>query len=552
METNMSDEEAESEYSQYHEYHVEEQNLQDNILALQRVETPNYDLFRPSLAEQQKIGFFGLDRATQTEVSEIIEVKELTEVLQELLQDVNALKRDILFAKQVMQADYESKLESKALEMYCRINERLEELERQHEDRVDVVRRAFKQQLSDALARMAVVYTQNFDTKLKAERKTKGKNDGKHDEKIKEMQATIQRNESIIQMMKMQIQQYQARADEHDHSAFSTGSPSIDPELEELREDKVKMEKKIDSLEHALDLKEETTTQLNYEIAKLNEQLEKERILIEQLKYEQKEQSAKLEQDKASNKRLIEQQKLEMETNMAEHLKEAKQSIQEQAKRDMELMQKINDNKMRELVEQKQKIEEALVKERSKNAQKREEASEYEKMKKVEVQHKKTIEKLKKEIERIHKTWEKKFAILQQSLHALKDESFLRQTMQRQAAQLHQASISYASDTPLGILPNGRSPRKSQQPLPDIPRTPVKSPAGDRDYISYTVSAPSGRGTGLFSLDENQVMSDEDADLPPGMVPLPAPPSRKPTDCGDDSRPSTRSHVVVLPSVEAQ
>ena len=30
------------------------------------------------------------------------------------------------------------------------------------------------------------------------------------------------------------------------------------------------------------------------------------------------------------------------------------------------------------------------------------------------------------------------------SLHALKDESYLRQTMQRQAAQLHQASISYS------------------------------------------------------------------------------------------------------------
>ena len=30
------------------------------------------------------------------------------------------------------------------------------------------------------------------------------------------------------------------------------------------------------------------------------------------------------------------------------------------------------------------------------------------------------------------------------SLHALKDESFLRQTLQKQAAQLHQAAVSYA------------------------------------------------------------------------------------------------------------
>ena len=44
------------------------------------------------------------------------------------------------------------------------------------------------------------------------------------------------------------------------------------------------------------------------------------------------------------------------------------------------------------------------------------------------------------------------------SLHALKDESYLRQTMQRQAAQLHQASISYAvSDVTPPIHPLGRA-----------------------------------------------------------------------------------------------
>ena len=51
---------------------------------------------------------------------------------------------------------------------------------------------------------------------------------------------------------------------------------------------------------------------------------------------------------------------------------------------------------------------------------------------------------MKEEIERIHRMWEKKFSILQASMHALKDESYLRQTLQRQAATLHHASVSYA------------------------------------------------------------------------------------------------------------
>ena len=40
---------------------------------------------RPSLADQLKIGFFSLDRATQTQASEIIDLKEMTQVIQQLL-----------------------------------------------------------------------------------------------------------------------------------------------------------------------------------------------------------------------------------------------------------------------------------------------------------------------------------------------------------------------------------------------------------------------------------------------------------------------------------
>lgn len=43
-------------------------------------------IFRPDLADQPKVGFFGLDRASQTDVTEIVDLKEMTEVIQILLQ----------------------------------------------------------------------------------------------------------------------------------------------------------------------------------------------------------------------------------------------------------------------------------------------------------------------------------------------------------------------------------------------------------------------------------------------------------------------------------
>ena len=42
--------------------------------------------YRPSLAESQKIGFFSLDRATQTHDTEIIDMKQMTESVHELLE----------------------------------------------------------------------------------------------------------------------------------------------------------------------------------------------------------------------------------------------------------------------------------------------------------------------------------------------------------------------------------------------------------------------------------------------------------------------------------
>ena len=42
--------------------------------------------YRPSIADDQKIGFFRLDRSTQTEVSQIVEIKELSDNVHQLLE----------------------------------------------------------------------------------------------------------------------------------------------------------------------------------------------------------------------------------------------------------------------------------------------------------------------------------------------------------------------------------------------------------------------------------------------------------------------------------
>ncbi|XP_076464136.1 uncharacterized protein LOC143296192 isoform X3 [Babylonia areolata] len=544
------------------DYAVAEQELQDHILDVYGTRDNEEDMFRPTLADVQKIGFFSLDRCAQTDVTEIVDLKEMTEVLQILLQDVANLRRDINFTKHVMQADHESKLQGKSLELYCRINERVSELEKIHLDRVSSLRKAFRQQLADAVSRLSVMYKKNLESNMMRER-TRQQSDLKgQDARIQEMKATIARNESIIQMLQLQLQQQQQQQQTEHHerqffmddassskskSTRATESPvmvmsespnrnssrlqALEEEVEEMRVLQEKLEKKGQRLEEALDIKEDEISQLSKTIEELQRRLEKEQILNEQLSHEK------------------EEMKMEAEKELNHSKKLALNSAKAEAAR----LQAQDQGKLKELMEQKLELEKQLASERSKASEKSAKGdAENESLKMSDSRLKNEIKKLKEEIDRIHRMWEKKFSILQASMHALKDESYLRQTLQRQAATLHTASVSYAADTPVGLTPKQGSPQK--KPLPEIRRSSrsMSRNPGDKDYISYTVSAPSGRATGAMSVEENQVMSDTEQDLPNDVLPIPEPPARHPQDCSaENSRPSTRSHIVVLPTTSA-
>ncbi|KAK7109458.1 uncharacterized protein C10orf67, mitochondrial-like isoform X1 [Littorina saxatilis] len=563
------------------DYTIAEQELQDHVLDIYGTRDSDDDMFRPTLADEQKIGFFSLDRAAQTEVTEVVDLKEMTEVLQILLQEVAKLGRDINFTKHAMQADYESKLQSKSLELYCRINERVSELEKIHRDRVSSLRKAFRQQLADAVSRLSVMYKKNLESNMIRER-TRQQSDLKgQDVRMQEMKATIARNESIIQMLQLQLQQQQAQTAHHERSFFmddasstkskstrGTESPvmamsespransriqALEDEMEEMRGQQEKLQKKGERLEEALDIKDEEVAGLNKTIKNLQRQVEKEKILNEQLQHEKDEIKMDAEKELFSSKKLLMKQKLEMEQSNSEQIRLAKEEALATAKAEAARLANQDMGKIKELMDQKKELEKELAVERSKASEKSAKGEvEAESLKMSDSKLKAEIKRLKEEIDKVHRTWEKKFTILQASMHALKDESYLRQTLQRQAATLHHASVSYAADTPLGISPSKQNSQATPQkkPLPDIRRNSrsVSRNPNDKDYISYTVSAQSGRGTAAMSVEENQVMSDTEEDLPNDFLPLPEPPARQDqNDAVEESRPSTLSHVVVLP-----
>merc|ERR1719239_717282 len=448
-------------------YHKAEEDLQDYILAIYGNSNADDEMFRPALADSNKMGFFSLDRASQTETTEIVDLKEMTEVLQILLQDVANLRRDINFTKHVMQADHDSKLQEKSLELYCRINERVVELEKMHQDRVNSLRKAFRQQLADAIARLSVHFSKNLQSKIVRER-TKQKSElSDKDEKFKEMQATIVRNEGVIQMLKTQLQQQQMKQQEAEEERFmerrfvmEESSPRVDSALqdelnqamEDLQEANHKLEKKdkkIKRIEEALDIKEDENLTLNKEIDSLKEQIERSDIMVEQLKHEHNEMMEAAAKEKMNTKKQASKlgnQKEEMKKMMDEQLRdEAEEKAKEEAQR-LASSESSKTTQMKALIAELEK-KLAKEKERKSSLATAQEASN-KNSKESEDKLRAEISRLQAEVEKAHRTWEKKFAILQQSMHALKDESYLRQTLQRQAAQLHHAAVSYSHDMP--------------------------------------------------------------------------------------------------------
>lgn len=136
----------------------------------------------PSILKMSKrrIGYYLRDKSSQTEESEILDLKRVTTAMQALTQDVLLLRKDLNYAQNVMKADYQAKITERATTLYCRMNKRLKELEMDHRDKLSRLRNSYRTQLSDAVKKIAGEYKAYYEELLS------GKTD-RHDIIIKQL-----------------------------------------------------------------------------------------------------------------------------------------------------------------------------------------------------------------------------------------------------------------------------------------------------------------------------------------------------------------------------
>ncbi|XP_065052791.1 uncharacterized protein C10orf67, mitochondrial-like [Rhopilema esculentum] len=444
---------------------------------------------RPCLADKLRVGYFSMDRACQTEQSEIIDLKETTGLLTSLVQEVSVLKKTLNYTKLALQADYDAKIESRSVELYNRTNSHIAEIEELHKERVKVVRHSFRTQLADAICKISTDYHKYYALKGELQ-------DREHQSELNKM-AQIQeeqKQDHLAQQEMLDMMQLQFSHDEiQDDEESSTKSPSVSSEMERhaeeirhLTDTISNLEDRIDEFSELLDQKNEEKDHLEKECQRLVEKLNLEQDTQTQLKKEVVDLKLEIETEKKNSRLELERQKEELQLAMQQRI----EIIRAEAHREAEM--KISDvenaaKRKEKAIQEQVKLEKEKLAESAKQVEKSISndnlAQDLARMKEIDKMQRQEILRLQKELEKSNKTWEVKVTILQQTMHALKDEMFLRTSLKRQSAKLQHAAITYASDGPaaasaaLGPTKPPNASRKYQ--LPNIIQGPRSGLHGD-------------------------------------------------------------------------
>ncbi|XP_073532607.1 uncharacterized protein C10orf67 homolog, mitochondrial isoform X1 [Phyllobates terribilis] len=587
--------------------------------------------FRRAISNQLRVGLYESDRSTQTDVSEVVEIKELTSVVQSLTQSLDTLKKEVVLQKNVLQAEYNQKIEAQALELYNRMNDTVRDLEMVHKKKVSTLRRSFQQQLIDALAVIRSKYENHYNANSDLLKSVDSHADSA---KIQELRRKIIEKDLVIQSLEAQISEIV----ENEPPKQIIYQSEDDLEKEKLQEENMELKEKMHSLqgrvyqlETAIKEKDKHIQSLDLDVGAMRVRMEEDQRTIEKLSSDQEQLKVELENEKSAATTLIQQQKEDMENTLKAKLaekdeekenvtstdlhcpfkgiEESKLSVnrkivreylaninefkspgpdelhprvlkeigeeileplsiifenswrtgevpedwrranvvpifkkgkkvdpgnyrpqaQLQKKKEEKALLEIQRQKQELLLEEerlnkmKEKLETPKVDVNSVNTDRERLQAQIAKLLSVHEDDAKTIERLQKELERLNKTWEKKFDILKQSFHAIKDEMFLRQSLHRQAMNLHRVSVSYMTDGALGAaatdLPVRNNSFLPSMPLPQIGEKPP-AVVTRAEYPSNLMDASE---QDVFTENELQVVSDTEEDLE-GVPPLPPPP----------------------------
>lgn len=436
----------------------------------------------PAPSDLLKIGFFKTDRATQTEVSDILELKELSTAIETLGKDRTILQRKVDINILSLQADYQMKLEEKCTYLYKRMNEQNFHLKKKYIQRIDILRNSFRQQLTNAMSKINAEY-KKYCRELCEKNKMS----------IESSNTTLlllKQKDLIILSLKEKISECESSG-RLDIDFDGKDADDLLIVNQELRNEVNSLNQETEKNAKTIILKENQIKELEKEIEILKHK--SDNIVHSMQKLVQSETNLKraLDNEIHRGKQMLELQRVKMDSmfrvtllKMEESEESSKVHLSPKEK-ESELSHQTGTSSSIEIdsaTEKKQKtqsLDNEQLKEELKNLRKK-----YKEQRKI-------IDDYNKHGDRTNRMWEKKFAILKQSYHAIKDEMFLRCSFQRQAPMLHRAFARYSVIGDPGV---DFRPSHNMSPyftLPQIGTQSAPQTAQTKHNVDRPTSAPS-------------------------------------------------------------
>ncbi|XP_073741646.1 uncharacterized protein C10orf67 homolog, mitochondrial isoform X4 [Callorhinus ursinus] len=371
---------------------------------------------RLNISDDLKIGFFCTDHATQTDYSEILPLKELSSSTEKLIRIIRSLQVDFGFLKQLLQLKFEDRLKEESFNLFTALHDRILTIEKHYQENEDIIRKCYNQQLADAIAVIKGMYKQFFEVEEETfvqESTTI---------KMSVLLKKLKDREEVIKKLREELDQY-----------------------EESRLQKL-----------LIDGRDRLLCELDYEKSLVQEMINKQKEDMETRK--------KLDSLGGKSLKLVKAKETAVSTwpsqprtpsrprassrphSPAISVSTAKtRKVKTPKKSAKEEQPVVRHAKPAEVHEGKVKLSVAKIEDRHI-------LEEQIQVLKANLENeKKKTERFKKESEQINKNWEKKFYILRNSFHVLKDEMFTRHTLFRQFAVLADTSFNYIKLKPLFV-----------------------------------------------------------------------------------------------------
>ncbi|XP_066922039.1 uncharacterized protein C10orf67, mitochondrial-like [Clytia hemisphaerica] len=453
---------------------MDDENDEERSVSLEtgEVEDAFGETFIPSISDRLQIGYAASDKACQTQASEIINLKKMSDVLGIVIKDISMLKRSLYFSKLTLQAEYDGRLEAVAFELYNRVNKRVAEIEAIHKERIDVIRRSYKQQMSNALAKLSrdyQIFYGDKDAILEAENRKKLEEMNRHKEMMRKNELA---QKEMYEMLQMQMEEDKAKQEivpSRKSSAASIGG-FLD-EIDELNTVIKGNESRIYYLEECLEEIGLENKKMTTELEDKNEKLRAEKLKSAALRRDLDDLKQAFEREKEESRSRLEAQRKSLTIEMKNRLDEQKTEHQRDLGQKMESLKEGQNEQMRhQKFAEEARLKAALAKQEENKVvvEVPTEDTDLSRLQMLEKRQRAEIARLYKKLEALSAVSDMKIRVLNEHIHSLKDEMFLRQTLHRQTAKVKQATVTYvrrgSEIVPMGLQPMAKLVRRHVLP----------------------------------------------------------------------------------------